>query len=56
MSGIVVRESDGRKKFYGIKREAKRLGVRYEHLWMVLTGRRTSARIMRDVRIKEAQP
>jgi hypothetical protein len=55
MDGIVVRENGGRKKFYGIKREARRLGVRYEHLWMVLTGRRESRSLMRRVRISYPQ-
>lgn len=55
MSGIIIRPTPGRKKYYGIQREAMRLGVTYQHLWQVLTGRRTSVRIMREVRIKEAR-
>ena len=52
MTGIVVKDGGGRKKYYGIGAEAKRLGVRYEHLWMVLEGRRESKRIMDEVHIR----
>ena len=52
--GIVKRNS-GRKRFFGIATEAKRLGVSQVHLWSVLTGRRKSARIMRELRISETK-
>ena len=51
--GIRVRPAGRRKRFIGICAEASRLGVSVEHLWMVLTGRRVSQRIMREVRIRQ---
>jgi len=34
------------QRFRGIGRHAEQLGVRREHLWMVLTGRRESRSLM----------
>jgi hypothetical protein len=33
-------------RFIGITRAARELGVSYPHLWMVLTGRRVSRRLV----------
>lgn len=52
--GIAERKDTKRKRFFGIEAEARRLGVSAPHLWMVLTGRRQSARLMSQVRIAEA--
>ena len=35
-------ETKAKKRYPGITRHAEQLGVRREHLWMVLTGRRES--------------
>ena len=42
-------------RFLGITAEANRLEVTREHLWQVLTGRRTSAALMRRVKITEVK-
>jgi hypothetical protein len=49
----IEKRSTGRKRYFGIAKEAERLGVSQVHLWSVLTGRRTSARLMKQLRIKE---
>jgi len=51
---IITRKDTKRKRYFGITKEARRLGVTVPHLWQVLTGRRVSGRIMREVRIAEA--
>jgi len=41
---------DSRVKFPGITRVARENNVRREHLWMVLTGKRISPRLVRAYR------
>lgn len=41
---------ESRVKFPGITRVARENNVRREHLWMVLTGKRTSPRLVRAYR------
>ena len=52
---IITRKDTKRKRYFGIGAEARRLKVSPEHLWMVLTGRRQSRRIMAEVRITEGK-
>lgn len=40
-------------KYYGVSREARRLGVTMVHLSAVLNGKRESKRLMKKVQIKE---
>ncbi len=47
-------ETEKGTRFLGITEEAKRLGVTHQHLYEVLMGRRASARILSEVRIREA--
>lgn len=42
-------------EFYGISREARRLGVSPGHLSRIVHGKRISKRLMKQVRIKEAK-
>ena len=50
--GLEIREVNGcRKRFYGIGRAAKILGVNPSHLWLVLTGKRQSSRLLARIRI-----
>ena len=54
-TGITVIKQGDKTRHIGIEDEAKRLGVSREFLWKVLTGQATSARISKNVRIKEAK-
>ena len=40
-------------RFFGLSEEAKRLGVTPSHLSYVLSGKRESARILREVRVRD---
>ncbi len=40
-------------RFLGLSEEAKRLGVTPSHLSYVLSGKRESARILREVRVRD---
>jgi hypothetical protein len=42
-----VKRGRGVTKFQGISLDAKRLGVNRIHLWLCLTGRRTSHRLLK---------
>ena len=52
-SGILFEKETG--TFFGVSREAKRLGVSIVHLSAVLHGRRKSNRLMARVKIKEVK-
>lgn len=46
----------GKTRFPGIEKDAKFLGVSRVHLWSVLTGKRTSARLTKEyAALKKAQ-
>lgn len=53
--GITAIKHAGKTRYIGIKAEAKRLGVSREFLWKVLSGQATSARITKQVKVKEAK-
>ncbi len=55
MSGIRIKQQGNQTRYIGIEAEAKRLGVSYGHLWQVLQGRRSSKRILSEVRIQKME-
>jgi len=54
-TGITILNINGKRRYIGINAEADRLGVSRQHLWNVLNGTSTSARIKKQVKIKEVK-
>jgi hypothetical protein len=55
MDGITAIKQGGKTRYIGIQGEADRLNVSRQMIYKVLKGQATSARIEREVRIREVK-